>query len=116
MRHNVKTRTLGRKTSHRLSMLRNLATSLFLHRRITTTRVRAEELARFAEKIITDAKKGDLASKRRVFSKINDREVARQVFDLALAQYSNRNGGYTRIINIGPRKGDSAPMALIELV
>jgi large subunit ribosomal protein L17 len=116
MKHRKYTRTLGRKTAHRLSMLRNLALSLFVHRKIETTHVRALELSRFAEKLVTLAKREDLQSKRRVFSDLKNKEIARQLFDLAKAQYSTRNGGYTRIIKMGFRKGDGAPLVLIELV
>ncbi|MDQ7823208.1 MAG: 50S ribosomal protein L17 [Candidatus Eremiobacteraeota bacterium] len=116
MKHRKYTRTLGRKTAHRISMLRNLALSLFLHRKIETTHIRALELSKYAEKLVTLAKKGDLESKRRVFAQLRNKEIARQLFDLAKAQYSTRNGGYTRIVKLGFRKGDAAPIVLLELV
>ncbi len=116
MKHRKYTRTLGRKTAHRLSMLRNLALSLFIHRKIETTHVRALELSRFAEKLVTLAKREDLQSKRRIFADLKNKEIARQLFDLAKAQYSTRNGGYTRIVKMGFRKGDGAPLVLVELV
>jgi len=103
-------------------MLRNLATSLFRHGRIETTEMRAKELSRFAEKLITFARKGDLASKRQVFRDIHDRDVAVELFDVLAKKYAGqsglpeRKGGYTRIIKLGFRKGDGAPVCLIELV
>ena len=97
-------------------MMRNMALSLFAKDRIETTQVRARELAKFAEKLITLAKKDDIASKRRVFSELRNKDVARRVFDLAKAQYSTRNGGYTRILKFRHRKGDGAPVVLLELV
>lgn len=116
MVHRKYTRTLGRLSSHRISMMRNMALSLFSKDRIETTHVRAQELSKFAEKLITLAKRDDLASKRRVFTQLRNKDVARRVFDLAKAQYSNRNGGYTRIIKFKFRKGDAAPLVLLELV
>lgn len=122
MKHNVHTRTLGRQTAHRISMLRNLATSLFRQGRIETTEVRAKELTRFAERLITFAKKGDLAAKRQVFRHIHDRDVAAELFNVIGKKYAGqsgqpeRNGGYTRIVKLGFRKGDGAPVVLIELV
>jgi large subunit ribosomal protein L17 len=116
MKHRVVTRTLGRRSGHRIMMLRNLATSLFKFERIETTEVRAKELSKFAENIITDAKGLDLASKRKVFEVIKDREVAKKLFEVIAPKYENRAGGFTRIIKLGFRKGDGAPVALIELV
>ncbi len=122
MRHKKASRRLGRKTGHRLLMLRNLATSLFRHKRISTTHAKAKEVQKLAERLITLAKKADLASKRRVFRYIKDRDVARELFDVIAPQYKagedrkERRGGYTRIIKIGPRRGDGAPMVFLELV
>jgi large subunit ribosomal protein L17 len=116
MKHRIDTRTLGRKTAHRLSMLRNMALSLFIHRKIETTHMRALELSRFAEKLVTLAKRGDLGSRRTILAQLRNQEIVRQLFDLAKAQYSTRNGGYTRIVKLGFRKGDGAPLVLIELV
>jgi large subunit ribosomal protein L17 len=116
MKHRKYTRTLGRKTAHRISMMRNLALSLFLHRKIETTHIRGLELVRFAEKLVTLAKREDLESKRRVFAQLKNKEVARQLFDLAKAQYSTRNGGYTRIIKKEFRKGDGATLVIVELI
>jgi large subunit ribosomal protein L17 len=103
-------------------MLRNLATSLFRHGRIETTEPRAKELARFAERLITHARKGDLASKRQVMRDIHDRDVVADLFNVLAKKYSGqsgvpeRKGGYTRIVKLGFRKGDGAPVCLIELV
>ena len=122
MRHQKRNRRLGRRTGHRLSMLRNLATSLIIHKRITTTQPRAKEVQKLADHLITLAKKGDLASKRQVFRYISDRDAAADLFNVIAPQYREtpdqmeRKGGFTRIIKIGPRHGDGAPMALIELV
>lgn len=142
MKHRVRTRTLGKDSAHRLSMLRNMAQSLLRHRRITTTVTRAKELSRFVEHLITLAKKahqaGDpkaaLPYKREVFRHFHisskrkkqkvrpDRDLAQELFEQIAPYYVKRaedkgqDGGYTRIIRIGQRKGDGAPMALIELV
>ncbi len=129
MRHKVRSRTLGRQTGHRLAMLRNLATSLLRHHRITTTATRAREVSRMTEELITLARKAHqasdasdrLACKRRVFQVIHDRDVAQELFDVLGPRYADRHaaaksGGYTRILRVGSRKGDGAPMALIELV
>lgn len=121
MRHKRHSARLGRRTAHRISMLRNLATSLFRHKRITTTQKRASEVQRLAEHMIELAKRGDLASKRRVFKHIHDREVAVELFDVIAPLYrgggetEERKGGYTRLLKLEPRKGDAAPMALLEL-
>lgn len=122
MRHQTRTRTLGRRTGHRFCMLKNLATSLFLHDKIETTQARAKELQKLAEKLIALAKKGDLASKRQVFRYIKNRDVAAKLFDVIAplyretAEHKARDGGFTRIIKTLPRKGDGAEMVLLELV
>lgn len=122
MRHKKASRKLGRRTEHRISMLKNLATSLFRHKRITTTQTRAKEVQKLADRLITLAKKGDLASKRQVFRYIKDRDVARNLFEVIAPQYkegpntAERPGGYTRMIKVGPRKGDAAMMVFLELV
>lgn len=120
MRHAVKKRTLGRKKGHRSLMLRNLATSLIQHKRIETTLTRAKELSKFIDKLIGWAKKGDITSKRQVFSSISNRDVAKELFDVIAPKYkegaNNRNSGYTRIIRLGFRKGDNAPVSIIEFV
>jgi large subunit ribosomal protein L17 len=97
-------------------MLANLATALFEHKRITTTEHRAKRLRPVAEKLITLAKRGDLASRRKVLSTVRRKDVVAELFEQTAPQFAERNGGYTRITKIGPRKGDNAPMAVIELV
>ncbi len=107
---------LGSNPAHQKLMLSNLAVSLFEHERIRTTEAKAKALRPFAEKLITKAKKGDLHNRRQVLSVIEDREVVHKLFDDIAPRFAERNGGYTRILKIGPRGGDGAPMALIELV
>jgi large subunit ribosomal protein L17 len=97
-------------------MLANLATSLFQHGKIQTTETKAKRLRPLAEQLITKAKRGDLASRRRVLAVVRDKDVVYTLFDQIAPRYANRNGGYTRIVKTGPRKGDAAPMAVIELV
>lgn len=110
------TRKLGRATAHRKAMLRAMVTYLFEHGRIETTVTRAKEVRAMAEKMVTLGKKDDLHSKRQVFSYITKETVAKKVIDDIGPQYADRSGGYTRIIKIGNRRGDAAPMAVIELV
>ncbi len=110
------TRKLGRATDHRLSMLRGMVTYLMENGKIETTVTRAKEVRSACEKIITIAKAGDLHSKRQVFSYITKEEVAKKVIDELAPRYKERPGGYTRIIKIGPRRGDAAEMAIIEFV
>ncbi len=107
---------LGGSASHQRAMLANLATALFEHGRITTTEARARRLRPVAERLITKAKKGDLHARRQVLSTVRDKDVVHNLFAEIGPRYANRNGGYTRIVKIGPRKGDNAPMAVIELV
>lgn len=109
-------RKLQKTSSHRKAMLRNMATSLFRQGRIETTLPKAKELRSYAEKIITTAKKNDLSSRRRIMRKINDKEVVTKLFDEIAPQYSERPGGYTRILKMYPRRGDAAKKAIIELV
>ena len=116
MRHRVRKGKLGLKTGHRISLLRNLCTELFRHGRITTTDAKAKELRRFSEKIITLAKNDTVHSRRLVNTKIKDREVMATLFDTIGPSFSNRPGGYTRIIKLNYRKGDAAPVSSIELV
>jgi large subunit ribosomal protein L17 len=97
-------------------MLGNLATALFEHGKITTTEAKAKRLRPFAERLITHAKRGDLAARRRVLAVIHDKGIVHELFEQIGPRYSTRPGGYTRITKIGPRKGDNAPMAVIELV
>ncbi|MCT2592274.1 50S ribosomal protein L17 [Streptomyces sp. N2-109] len=107
---------LGGSASHQKAMLGNLATSLFLHGRITTTEAKARRLRPFAEQLITKAKKGDLHNRRLVMRTVLDKSVVHTLFTEIGPRYENRPGGYTRITKIGPRRGDNAPMAVIELV
>ncbi|WP_166352226.1 50S ribosomal protein L17 [Phytoactinopolyspora limicola] len=107
---------LGGSPSHQRAILANLATALFEHGRITTTETKARRLRPVAERLITKAKRGDLHARRQVASTIRDKEIVHVLFTEIGPRYENRNGGYTRIVKIGPRKGDNAPMAVIELV
>ena len=110
------TRKLGRPTAHRLMMLRNLVTALLENGRITTTETRAKEIRSMAEKMITLGKENTLHSKRQAISYLTNKDVAFKLFEETAPKYTERNGGYTRIIKAGPRRGDAAPMAIIELV
>ncbi|WP_432548036.1 50S ribosomal protein L17 [Kineococcus sp. SYSU DK004] len=107
---------LGGGPAHEKLILANLATQLFEHRSITTTEAKARRLRPFAEKLVTFAKKGDLASRRQVMRTIRDKSVVHFLFTEIAPAMSERQGGYTRIVKIGPRKGDNAPMAVIQLV
>lgn len=107
---------LGGSASHQKLMLANLATSLFEHGRITTTEAKARRLRPFAEKIVTHAKKGGLAHRREVLKIIRDKDIVHKLFAEIGPHFAERNGGYTRIVKTLPRKGDNAPMAVIELV
>lgn len=116
MRHANHRGQLGVHPGHRRAMLRNLVTSLLKHERIRTTRAKAKETRRYAEKMITIAKKDDLAAKRRVLAYVRERDVVSKVFKTLIFRYANRKGGYTRIMNLGPRKSDGAEMVFLELV
>ena len=107
---------LGGSPSHERLMLANLATSLFEHGRITTTETKAKRLRPLAEKLVTFAKRGDLHARRQVMATIRDKDVVHTLFAEIGPRFENRPGGYTRITKVGPRKGDNAPMAVIELV
>jgi large subunit ribosomal protein L17 len=107
---------LGGSPAHERLMLANLATSLFKHGKIQTTETKAKRLRPLAEQLITRAKRGDLHSRRRVLTVVRDKDVVFALFDEIAPRYANRPGGYTRIVKTGPRKGDAAPMAIIELV
>ena len=109
-------RKLGRETSHRNLMLRNLVTDLLRNGRIETTVTRAKETRRMAEKMITLGKRGDLHARRQAMAYMMDETVVKTLFDEIAPKYSERKGGYTRIMKLGPRRGDGAPMAIIELV
>ena len=110
------TRKLGRPSDHRKAMLRGMVTFLLENGKIETTVTRAKEVRAMAEKMITIAKANDLHSKRQVYSYITKETVAKKVMDEIAPKYADRNGGYTRIVKIGPRRGDAAEMAIIELV
>ena len=107
---------LGGSPAHERLILANLATSLFQHGRITTTETKAKRLRPLAERLVTFAKRGDLHSRRRVLTVVRDKDVVYTLFDQIAPRFANRAGGYTRIVKTGPRKGDAAPMAVIELV
>ena len=116
MRHRLSNRKLNRTTSHRLAMLRNMANSLLRHEAIVSTLPKAKELRRVAEPPITLGKKPSLANRRLAFDRTRDREIVVKLFDVLGPRYATRNGGYLRILKYGFRKGDNAPMALVELV
>ncbi len=116
MRHRKDGRKLGRTASHRKAMLANMAANLFLHKQIRTTHPKALEARRFAEALITKAKKGDLHSRRLVLKVIPHKDVVKILFDEIAPQYADRNGGYTRIIKLGQRKNDAAHVSILALV
>ena len=116
MRHNKAGRRLGRTTSHRIAMFRNMVTSLLEHERITTTDAKAKELRSIAEKMITLGKRGDLHAVRQAASFIRDKKVVTKLFSTIAPRYKERAGGYTRIVKLGSRPGDNAQLSLIELV
>jgi large subunit ribosomal protein L17 len=107
---------LGGGPAHQKLMLANLASDLFRHGRITTTVAKARTLRPYAEKLITKARQGDLHARRQVLAKLRDRDVVAYLFEEVAPRFADRNGGYTRILKLGPRQGDNAPMAIIELV
>lgn len=109
-------RKLGRNTAHRKAMLRNLVTDLLREGRISTTDTRAKEAGRIAEKMITLAKRGDLHARRQVLSFVYDETVVTKLFEEIAPKYAERNGGYTRILKLGPRRGDCAEVVFFELV
>jgi len=116
MRHGKKVAKLGREASHRKAMMANMVTSLFENETISTTNVRAKVLRSAAEHMITFAKRGDLHARRQVLRVVANKRIVSKLFDEIGPRYANRNGGYTRIIKMGPRRGDGAEMCLIELV
>ena len=116
MRHRKSGRKLGRNSSHRKAMFRNMATSLFLHETIKTTVPKAKELRRVAEPLITLAKEDGVANRRLAFSRLRDKEVVGKLFKDLGPRFKERPGGYIRILKLGPRPGDAAPMALVTLV
>ena len=116
MRHRVGGRKLGRTSSHRAALFRNMAAALIKHEQITTTLPKAKELRPYVEKLITLAKKGGLSNRRLAHSRLFDDAQLAKLFDVLAARYADRNGGYTRVIKAGLRASDAAPMAVIELV
>ena len=116
MRHKVSGRKLSRPTGHRMSMLRTMVTDLIRHESIRTTDAKAREVRRMAEKVITYGKKGALHDRRRAAALLTDESMVRKVFEELGPRYESRLGGYTRIFKLGPRKGDAAPLAILELV
>ena len=116
MRHNKIGRKLGRKTAHRKALMSNLASALITHKRIKTTDAKAKELRMYVEPLVTFAKKGDLHSRRQVLKKIRHKSIVKELFDNIGPTFSNRNGGYTRIIKLGFRDNDCAPISMIEFV
>ena len=109
-------RKLGRNSGARKDMFKSLLSAFFTHERIETTETRAKELRKFADKVITLAKRGDLSARRQAINLVANVDVVHKIFEEIPEKYSDRAGGYTRILKLAPRRGDAAPMALIELV
>ena len=116
MKHNIKNKKLNKTSSHRKAMFMNMSNALIKHEQITTTLAKAKELRRFVEKVITLGKKGNLISKRKIESILQDQKMSKKVSDVLSNRYKDRSGGYTRIIKMGNRFGDNAPTAVIEFV
>lgn len=116
MRHRKGGVKLGRTTSHREAMFKNMVTSLFKHNSIKTTDVKAKELRKWADKMITLAKRGDLHARRQALAIIREKSVVHKLFNEVNERFSDRNGGYTRITKVGFRKGDAAPVSIIEII
>lgn len=116
MRHGLAHRKLNRTSEHRKAMFANMASSLIEHEQIVTTLPKAKDLRPIVEKLVTLAKKGDLASRRRAISKLRNQDMAKKLFDVLGPRYEERNGGYVRVMKAGFRHGDNAPMAVIEFV
>jgi len=113
---NTHKRKLSRNSGHRKALLRNLATALFQHEKITTTLPKAKELVSFSEKILTMAKPGGMNARRAISGEIKDKQVCQKVIDVLVPRCQNRSGGYTQIYRLGTRPGDRAEMALVKLV
>ncbi len=111
----MKHRKLGMVTEHRVATLRSMVTSLLAHEKIQTTEARAQEVRRLAEQMITLAKQGDLHARRQVMQVVTDEDVARKLFETIAPRYAERAGGYTRVYRLGTRRGDGAPLVLLEL-
>ena len=116
MRHRIAGRKLSRPTGHRMSMLRTAVTDLLRYESVRTTEPKAKEIRKLAEKVITRGKKGGLHQRRLASVVLTDKVVLKKVFDELGPRYKSRDGGYTRVLKLGPRKGDSAEMAILELV
>ena len=116
MRHKVAGRNLSRPTGHRMSLYHNLTTELLDHERIVTTVTKAKEVRGMADRMITLGKEGSLHSRRQALVLVHDKKIVDKVFDELAKKYADRSGGYTRVLKLGPRKGDAAPMAIVELV
>ncbi|MEW4447641.1 50S ribosomal protein L17 [Qipengyuania sp. JC766] len=116
MRHGIRQRKLGRKSGHRTAMFRNMAAALIKHEQIVTTAPKAKELRPYVEKLITLAKRGGLSNRRLAMSRLGDETQLKKLFDILAERYSDRDGGYTRVIKAGIRASDSAPIAVIEFV
>lgn len=116
MRHRMAGKKLGRNSSHRKAMMRNMVTSLFDHEKITTTDARAKELRKLADRLITLGKRGTLHARRQAMEVVQDKKVAAKLFERLAPRYQERPGGYTRIVKLGLREGDKASMVIIELV
>ncbi|HRJ00744.1 MAG TPA: 50S ribosomal protein L17 [Hyphomonas sp.] len=116
MRHQIAHRKLNKSTSHRKAMFANMAASLIEHEQIVTTLPKAKEMAPLMDKLVTLAKKGDLAARRQALSQVRNEDAVRKLFDTFGERYKARNGGYTRVLKAGFRQGDNAPLAVLELV
>jgi large subunit ribosomal protein L17 len=116
MRHRKAGKRLGRTSSHRVAMFRNMVTSLFEHERIITTTDKAKEVRPIAEKLITLAKRGDTHARRQALGYVRSKAIVEKLFTVIKDKFANRNGGYTRILQTGVRRGDAAAMAIFELV
>lgn len=116
MRHAKDHRKLGRTTSHRRAMLSNMVASLIQHKRIKTTLAKAKEARRWADRVVTFGKKDSVAARRQVYKFIPRRDIIKILFDDIAPQFENRNGGYTRVVKMGRRKGDGAELAILEFV
>lgn len=116
MRHRKNNVGLNRTAAHRKALLMNLTNALVTHKKIVTTLPKAKATRKYAEKLITFARRGDIAARRQVFAKLHQRDIVKELFTEIAPKYRDRNGGYTRIIKLDPRSGDNAPMAILELV
>ena len=116
MRHRISGNKLSRPTAHRMAMLRTSVTDLLRHEAVQTTEAKARELRRLAEKVITRGKKGSIHDRRLAAAFLTDEKVVKKVFDELGPRYESRPGGYTRMVKLGRRKGDAAPMAMVELL